>query len=245
MWGLPRARRRAAGTSSTTSTPARSTRERGRRWRRFEKACTYSEFSRIGPRPGEVARCNAAEEKAVALGADAARAALARLDDEQTDATARWRLYDTVARVGDLAFVEPLVRGLEREDEHGLGGERHYERAAIARVLKTLTYADPKGTPAIAWRAWADRHRGTTRAQLFAERVERARGDLTQKDTYEAATAAHFLAMLPATRSEGVAALMEILARKDLPVALRMHVRSLLEKVPTAPAQLAQAKPAA
>jgi hypothetical protein len=212
---------------------------------RMQADCGYSEFSRLGPRPEQVARCNAAEEKAVSLGSEAGRAALVVIDLESTNPSVRWRLYDVVARSADLGFVEPLVRGLEREEARGLGNQRRYERQAITRALESLTYAEVKGTPAIQWRAWADAHRGQTRAQLLSARVERARDDVSHAAVTEAAQAAHFLALEPSTRREGLNALEALRARKDLTHLERATVEALIQQVPSAPQLARKAVPSA
>jgi hypothetical protein len=210
---------------------------------RVAKDCNYSEMSRIGPRPEQVARCNAAEEKLIALGSNGARAAIAAIDDESTRYNVRWRLYDVIARSADLAFVEPLVVALEREEARGLGNVRHFERQAIAQALETLTYAELKGTPAIQWREWANAHRGQAREQLYAERVAGARTDIAGGTVEQATVSARFLAMQPPTRGEGVRALKALLARPDLTHTQRINVEAVLGQVPEAPAQVAQ-KPA-
>jgi hypothetical protein len=205
---------------------------------KVEKDCTYSMFSRIGPRPGEVAKCNKAEENAVSMGPAAARQALLRIDSEKTEHSARWRLYDVVARVGDLSVVETLVKGLESAQLHGIDSERHYETNQIVQTLRTLTYADPKGTPAIQWRAWLEAHKGATRSELLAERTDLARKQAAGTDFEQATTSAYFLAMQPTTRREGVSALEKIMERELTP-SQKARIQSLLRQVPKAPAQLA------
>jgi hypothetical protein len=206
---------------------------------KVEKDCTYSMFSRIGPRPGEVAKCNKAEERAVSMGPAAARQALIRIDAEHGPHSAsRWRLYDVVARVGDLSVVETLIKGLETTELRGIGFERRYEAQQIAYTLRTLTYADPKGTPAIQWRAWFEAHKGQTRGELLAERTDQARKQAAGIDFEQATTSAYFLAMQPTTRREGVSALEKIMERELTPPQ-KSRIQSLLRQVPKAPAQLA------
>jgi hypothetical protein len=205
---------------------------------KMEANCEYSMFSRTGPRPAEVARCNRAEEKAISYGTPAARMALARLDSGHVDYSATYRLYDLVARVGDLELVEPLVRGLERLEKPAYS-ERADESHAIVRTLSTLTYAklDSK-QPAAAWRVWADAHKGKTRAELLDERVAAARVEAATPTFTAAIAAARFLAQQPATRQEGRVAL-ESLLRRELTPSERRQVESAIKQVPTAPAQLA------
>ncbi len=209
---------------------------------RVEKDCTYSMFSRIGPRPGEVARCNKAEENAVSLGTPAARQALARIDNKDTEHSARWRLYDVVARVGDLSLLETLVGGLEVQAKHGMTGERQYETQVIAQTLRTLTYADPKGTPAIQWREWLNAHKGQSRADLLAERTSEARKIAEGSDIDQAALSANFLATQPTTRHEGVSALEKLLTRGEITQQQKNRIQSFLRQIPKAPAQLVNAE---
>ena len=165
------------------------------------------------------------------------RMALARLDSG-VDFSARYRLYDIIARVGDLDAVEPLVRGLERLEKPAFE-ERRDESHAIVRALATLTYAqlDAK-QPASAWRAWADAHKGKTRPELLDERVVAARTETQTPAFGQALVAARFLAQQPATRVEGVTAL-ESLLRRELTPSERRQVESALKQIPKAPAQLA------
>ena len=197
----------------------------------MQRDCTYSEFSRIGPRPAEVARCNRAEGKAVALGAPAARWALHRIDGGM-ETFRSWRLYDLVARVGDLSLVEPLLHGLEQLTARS-DSPRTSERRSITTALQTLTYAELTidAEPA-AWRAWVDAHRGLARAQLLAERVATARVQVNGVDRQPALTAARFLAAEPTTLSEGAAALQTVLRRADLTVGERRGLEYVLGRLP-------------
>lgn len=205
---------------------------------KMEAQCEYSMFSRIGPRPGEVARCNKAEEKAISQGAAAARMALVRLDSGHVNYSATYRLYDLIARVGDLDVVEPLVRGLERLQKPAFA-ERADEANAIVRTLTTLTYArlDAK-QPATAWRAWAVAHKGKSRPELLEERIAASRVEVATPSFTQAIAAARFLAQQPATRAEGRVAL-ELLLSRELTPSERRQVESAIRQVPTAPAQLA------
>jgi hypothetical protein len=200
-----------------------------------ERDCTYSEFSRIGPRPAEVARCNRAEAKAVALGTPAARWALAR-----TDAGAgifqNQRLYDIAARVGDLSLAELLVHGLEKLATLS-DSERAGEEHSLAATLRALTYAELTGTDPATWRAWLDAHRGLSRTQLLAERVAAARAQLAG-DKPHAIIAARFLAAEPTTRTDGAAALQTVLGRADLTEVERRGLQRKLDSLPKTPAPL-------
>lgn len=208
-----------------------------------EATCTYSLYSRVGPRPSEVARCNRAEADAVALGPDAARMALVRID-QGTGPGAMNRLYDVVARVGDLRLVDTLIRGLEENERHGLAGIRRYETPLIVRVLSTLTYAELNGTPAIQWRAFWDAHHDKTRAQLFALRLAEARVQVAADDVEVATSGARFLAEQPLTRTESRRALEALLRREGLTELQRAHIQDILRRIPTGPAQLADGTPA-
>ena len=133
--------------------------------------CGYSEMSRMGPSEAQRSACHVAERRAVALGARVAQAAIDRLDDEGLSRPQRIHLYSVIGRAADLSAVEPLVKALEREERAGLGNDRRYERQAISNALTAITYAAPKGTPAIQWRQWADAHRDRTRAELLDEHL--------------------------------------------------------------------------
>ena len=128
--------------------------------------CGRNDMSRLGPSPAQRQRCDDAVKKVSALGKAGAYAALAHLDDDRI--FGRHNLYVVIGKSGALELVEPLVRALDREAALEQG-ERHYEVSSIVHALTGLTYAAPKGTPAIQWRKWADEHRGMDRAALLRE----------------------------------------------------------------------------
>jgi hypothetical protein len=209
---------------------------------RVAQDCNYSMLSRIGPRPEEMLRCNAAEEKLVALAASGARAALAALDDENVGHGARARLYDVMGRIGDLALVEPLVRGLEREEAAGLGNPRQMERSYIATTLTALTYAELKGTPAIQWRAWLRAHPAPSRAALLAERAAEVDKMVASGDYSEVFQAAEFLGSHQATRARARKIFESLLTRTELDYDQRRALHRALDRLPL-PAPTAAAKP--
>lgn len=210
---------------------------------KLESACAYSMMSRIGPTPGQMRACNDAEDQLVAMGRPAAEAALARLDDPSMRSAARHRLYDTVGRVGDLAMVEPVLRGLDRIAAEGIGGPHQWEKEQLVGVLRQLTYADPKGSPELAWRAWWNDHKTLTRPQLFALRVDAARKEASDADEAKATDSAMFLANQGETRKEGLDALRLILARPSLTAARKQLIQYTIERLERAPVQKAiQAK---
>jgi hypothetical protein len=202
------------------------------------ESCDYSMFSRIGPRPGEMARCNDAEQKLVSQGAAGARAAMAMLDDEHLGHGARGRMYDVIARVADTAFVEPLIVALEREDKAGMGNPRQYEKNNIVAALTAITYSEQKGTPAIQWRAWQDSHKGMTRDQLLAARATEVEQIVAKRtrdgDFDEVMSAARFLGTHQATRLRAKAIMESVLAREDLSYDQRKQVQMALARLPIA-----------
>jgi hypothetical protein len=205
--------------------------------RRVIKDCEASEMSRIGPSPAQIARCEKAEKKALALGPKVARAALVYLDSPAMEEEQQgiYRLYDLVARAGGLELVEPLIRGLERNEREGLAGARRYETQLIADALTALTYAEPKGTPAIQWRAFWSQHHDKSRAELWALRTDEARTQTKSADFTLALGAARFLAGQAHTRKEGLSALSALAARPELSPAERRQLRAIqrdLEKTP-------------
>jgi hypothetical protein len=115
-----------------------------------------------------------------------------------------------VGRTGDTRYIEPLVQALEREEKAGLGNSRTYERQALAHALTAITYASPKGTPAIQWRTWADTHADRTRAQLLDERRAEVEATLVSGSVQERASAAAFLATRPETRQRGLDVLEQL-----------------------------------
>jgi len=123
-------------------------------------SCDYSEMSRIGPSESQVARCNQAEQKLLALGKRAVPAALHALDESGARGGAVQRYYDVIARSGDLAAVEPLVAALEKLEANP-DASRGFERFHISNTLERLTHAGLENASAKDWRAWADAHRGT------------------------------------------------------------------------------------
>jgi len=180
---------------------------------KMDGVCTYSQFSRLPPRPEAMRECDAAEQKAVSLGAAAARAAMAHLDDEKTPPMVRNRLYDVIGRTGDVSMIESLVVALERASQKD--NPRIWEKHALVRALQTLTYAELPGTPEIQWRAWFDAHKGQSREQLFAARAAQSREQLDQPIPTASAGARWLLAQ-PSTREEGARALAKLYARADL-----------------------------
>lgn len=199
---------------------------------RVERDCTYSMFSRMGPRPADQARCQAAIEVAAKLGPDAARYALYRVDTATEMRTNRAFLYQLAGRAGDLTLVPMLVQALDTLDNRA-PIERRYERYQITAALQALTAADPKGTPSIAWRTWLDGHdlKHLTRAALLQERIADNRKAASSAQASEAIPAAQWLASQPSTRSDGILALRALLAREDLGEADRRNVARYLQAV--------------
>ena len=169
--------------------------------RKLQTACAVGAMLRMGPSPAQAARCEAAEKDVLALGVAGARAALAQLDAPSMQGTSR--LYDVIGRSAELAFVGPLVHALEREAAAPTGNDRHWEVQTIARTLTQLTYAAPKGTPAIAWRTWADAHHGVSRATLVQERMTEVEASLAAPDVGGRIEAALFLMERAETRERG------------------------------------------
>jgi hypothetical protein len=210
--------------------------------------CAYSMFSRIGPMPGQVAKCNAAEERAISLGVPAARAAVARLDESISDG-ARGRLYDIVARAGDVTFIEPLVVALERSSDKPMPFMRSMDRHSLNAALSRITFAgvgerapwvsDAKPADGPAWRAWLNAHRNQSRDQLLADRVARSRANAAAPGVEPAFLASQFLSQQPATRGEGLAALQALLGRPSLGREERTTIQSAIQRVapPQAPTQ--------
>ncbi len=203
-----------------------------------EKTCRVSMYSRIGPSPAQRARCEAAVVAALESPKAAARAALFRLDQIATssgsaladpESTPPWRLYDVVARAQDLSLLETLVVALERIEAGGLASPRAHERHQIAGTLKRLTYAEPKGTPAIAWRAWLREHPTVTRDELLAAHVTALRAVLRSptSEGEEQFAAIEFLINQPTTRSEGLQLVAGIAARTKLSPAQRDRLQRL------------------
>ncbi|MSP60434.1 MAG: hypothetical protein EXR72_08840 [Myxococcales bacterium] len=210
---------------------------------KLARECTYSMYSRIGPSPEVVERCDRAEKNAISRGPDAARAALVLLDRASTGMTVRWRLYDVVARAGDIALLAPLVAGLERAARPD-AGPRSDDRHLIGTVLQRISYAsvgerapwvqgDGEVAPA-EWRSWLDRNQGKARSQLLAERIGAARSQVAVPDLAAAFTGARFLAELPATQEEGRAALQGLLARPDLEPRQSNSIQHALDALPKA-----------
>jgi hypothetical protein len=181
---------------------------------KMDGVCTYSQFSRLPPRPETMRECNAAEQKVVALGVAGARAAMAHLDEEKTPSMVRNRLYDIIGRSGDVRMIESLVVALEREAATPQN-PRNWERYAMVRALQTLTYAELPGTPSIQWRIWFDEHKGQSREQLFAARAAESRESL-DKPISMASVGARWLLAQASTRNEGAQALGRLFARADL-----------------------------
>ncbi|MEO6953895.1 MAG: hypothetical protein ABI321_18985 [Polyangia bacterium] len=194
-------------------------------------ACGYSEMSRMGPSEAQRQACRSAERRAVELGSRAAQAAIDRVDDEGVMPSVRQHLYSVVGRAGDTRFIEPLVQALEREDRAGLGNARHYERQGLASALTAITYAAPKGTPAIQWRAWADAHKDRTRAELLDDRLAEVEATLKTGTVAERAAAAGFLASRTETRTRGME-LLQQLAKESHDDADHRSITDELARVP-------------
>lgn len=179
-----------------------------------EQKCTVSMMSRIGPSPAQRAAC----DKAVvaALGKpDIAYAALQRLDREHSKMTVGWRMYDVIVRAGDLSVLEKLVVALERIDQHGDNTDRGNDKNQIAAALKRLTYADPKGSPHLAWREWKTAHPNVTRAQLLASKVTEMKQVLASAGhTDDHVDAITFLVQEPTTRDESRGTLDMLITQK-------------------------------
>jgi hypothetical protein len=182
---------------------------------RLVTTCNTSAFSRLGPPASQIRRCDAIEAQLISCGQAGVRAALAKLDDPR--ARNLWpRLYDVVARSGDLANVEPLVHALELEDwASSMNRVRHNEQGYITQTLSAITYAAPVGAPAVVWRSWANTHRDLTRVQLYAERRLEVDAQLARGSVEEQAIAVSFLAQRSDTRA---------LAREKLDALRRMDL---------------------
>lgn len=207
---------------------------------KLERDCAYSMMSRLGPSPRQAAACDAQVKKVAALGSAGARAALAQLDTEHGGFGGRSRLYDVVARAGDLGFVEPLVKALEREEAEGLGNPRHYERNSISNALAALTYAEVKGTPAIQWRAWVDAHHGVDRATLLAERATEVESKIATGTVEEISSGARFIAFQGGSPLRARKILTAYAARTDLSFADRHQVKLTLDNIPSNEPRAAQ-----
>jgi hypothetical protein len=210
-----------------------------------EKGCQYSMMSRIGPRPGELARCNQAEQKALSYGPAAARAAIARLDEPRVTRTAQWRLYDVIARAGDVELVEPLIAGLAKL-ERLKTSPRQMEAYRIVTTLEGITHAGLReqvpwttegqnvldGKTSATWRDWLTTHRGKTRGELLGERMKAARAQLTDGDLATAFLAARFVASQPGSRLEGQSAMTVLLKREHLSQQQRQAITYALQSIP-------------
>ena len=184
-----------------------------------ERACTVSMMSRIGPTPQQRAQCDAAIVAALEKPREAAHAALYFLDQPSPNRFSNtWRMYDVIARSQQLDLTEKLVVALERIEAGRVEQPRTHERTAIASTLQRLTFADPKGTPAIAWREWLTEHKHETRPQLLAAHVVRLRRLLTNPSTEQSilTSTLEFLANEPTTRDEGLRAIADADMRKRL-----------------------------
>jgi hypothetical protein len=183
---------------------------------------------RSGPRPEDVARCNRAEKGAIALGKASAQAALAALDLREQNYGAESRLYDVVARVGDIGVVELLVHALEilaRPE----GESRRPDAMAIEPVLQKLTFAaigeklpwevnllPDLNVQSRAWRSWLAEHASMDRDELLAERLVEERPHLADANVERAFRAATFLLDQPVSRDEGLAAMSVLAARPGI-----------------------------
>jgi|GEM_PF-3211262 len=193
---------------------------------RVERDCTYSMMSRMGPRPAEVARCEAAMEVATARGVGAARYALTRIAKSEELGSNRTYLFQVIARVGDLGQVAALVKLLPEQTEA-------YQRFQIVAALQAITHADPKGTPAIAWQKWLEDHDLTqvTRADLLVERVAQMRTEAANEELGYAIPAARWLSLQPSTRDEGLVALRALLTHPKLDAKQRRNIDYMLTGV--------------
>jgi hypothetical protein len=196
--------------------------------RSLERNCSYSEMERSGPSPAEEQRCERAETQLVALGPSSLGPVLATLDQGNVLGGARIHLYDAVGRFGDFAAVEPLVRALEKFSTSG-AAVREWEMEYVELALQHLTFAKigevlpweggDGREPAMAareWRAWLAKHPSLDSEALLAERVEQDRAHLHDAGFWHAFYYASFFAEHAASRNEGIAALGDLLARKDL-----------------------------
>jgi hypothetical protein len=191
------------------------------------RRCEFSEMSRSGPLPGQVAGCERSEHQAIGVGADVVPDALRMLNADDLGYGVRSRVYDLLARVGDLRALHPLVEALAKiaAGENEGGADQDF----IAQTLARLSYAkvgerapwsqddeDPKGVAA-EWRSWLKEHSGMSRAELLRERVTDARAHVADGDAGAAFVAARSLLQQPATRGEGLVALRSLLHRPNLP----------------------------
>ena len=171
-------------------------------------------MSRIGPSPAQRASCDKAVVAALAQ-PNIAYAVLARLDQEHELMTVGWRLYDVLARTGDLSVLEKLVVALERIDQRGHNTDRGNDKNLIANTLKRLTYADPKGSPHLAWREWKSAHPNVTRAELLAGKVTEMKQVLaTGGHTDDHVDAITFLVQEPTTRDDARGTLDMLVTQK-------------------------------
>jgi hypothetical protein len=195
---------------------------------RVARRCGYSEMERAGPSPWEEKNCERAEAALVALGETAVGPIFASLDREDLTPSARAHLYDAIARVGDRRAVDILVSALERLATPD-GDERSWETEYVETALRQLTFAkvgegapwesresrDPK-VAVREWKAWLAHHQGLSADQLLTERLDADRRHLRDPDAWHAFWYASFFAEHAASREEGIAALKELLSRKDL-----------------------------
>jgi hypothetical protein len=214
--------------------------------------CSYSPFARVGPRPSDVARCQSAEQKAIALGPSIVPFALARLNSANLNYGVRVRTYDLLARIGDPKALEPLVAALEKLDA---AHQASHDRQLILSTLTRISYArvgerfgarvyETWGTNGglpesadmtAAWRSWIDQHKGMTRAELLDERIADARQHAADADVDSAFAAGRFLSEREETRREGFAALRAMLTRPNLPEQIASLIRAIIGAPPPAP----------
>lgn len=191
--------------------------------------CTYSELSREGPRPSDMAACEAAVSKVIQRGSEAIGPILAALDNQRTQWGTRRRLYDVLARTKDTRLAEPLIRGMARITTRKIE-TRAWEVWAIHDVLSELTHAPVhERLPGyktrhvaskrraldlvVDWRLWLEGREGKSHDELVLERTNDELAHAEDPDAQRAYRAVSYL--LRARRAEGIAAGKKLLERED------------------------------
>jgi hypothetical protein len=209
---------------------------------RVTRQCGFSEMERAGPSPAEEKRCEGAESQLVALGPAVVAPVFASLDREDLGPSTRAHLYDSITRVGDRSAVAILISALDRLATPD-GEERGWETEYVEIALQQLTFAKVgQGAPwevqdsrnpkvaAREWKAWLARHPGLDVEKMLTERLDADRAHLKDADPWHAFWYASFFAEHAASREEGISALNELLARKDIDDDQKASIRHKLRE---------------
>jgi hypothetical protein len=191
------------------------------------KRCTFNEMSREGPRPKDVAKCDAAATALDRQGVAAAPAIFAALDDERTPYAARQRLIAVLGRTADTSLVPPMLDAMARittrklqtrmpEFEMLHEAVRDLTRQAIGELppwekAPAMSNQGMQTDRVVDWKLWLDKNRARSHDELSDEATADARAHANDKDMAKRYQAVRYLLRYePSEGAKAARALREV-----------------------------------